>query len=153
LWPSLEKVLEILIHPLLGVTCFLQRRVRGSGSTVLGEEETSERNHIPHFRVGKFCSLLIWARKMDGKLVSNSIVCQTCHLKNEISTQSNSTQTNGPLGKRGSQTSPYSLYCHGFLVVTKLSHGTMGRGHAPAQAATPAHYGTTASHHLVCSSQ
>jgi hypothetical protein len=23
LWPSLEKVLEVLIHPLLGVTCFL----------------------------------------------------------------------------------------------------------------------------------
>jgi hypothetical protein len=24
LWSSLEKVLEVLIHPLLGVTCFLQ---------------------------------------------------------------------------------------------------------------------------------
>jgi hypothetical protein len=24
LWPSLEKVLEVLIHSLLGVTCFLQ---------------------------------------------------------------------------------------------------------------------------------
>jgi hypothetical protein len=24
LWPSLEKVLEVLIHPLLGVTCLLQ---------------------------------------------------------------------------------------------------------------------------------
>jgi hypothetical protein len=25
LWPSLEKVLEVLIHPLLGVTCFLHK--------------------------------------------------------------------------------------------------------------------------------
>jgi hypothetical protein len=24
LWPSLVKVLEVLIHPLLGVTCFVQ---------------------------------------------------------------------------------------------------------------------------------
>jgi hypothetical protein len=24
LWPSLEKVLEVLIHPLLGITYFLQ---------------------------------------------------------------------------------------------------------------------------------
>jgi hypothetical protein len=24
LWPTLVKVLEVLIHPLLGVTCFLQ---------------------------------------------------------------------------------------------------------------------------------
>jgi hypothetical protein len=26
LWPSLVKVLEVLIHPLLGVTCFLETR-------------------------------------------------------------------------------------------------------------------------------
>jgi hypothetical protein len=26
LWPSLAKVLEVLIHPLLGVTRFLHRR-------------------------------------------------------------------------------------------------------------------------------
>jgi hypothetical protein len=47
--------------------------------TMLGVEE---RNLFPRFRVGKFCRPLIPAQEMDGKLLSNSITCQTGQPKN-----------------------------------------------------------------------
>jgi hypothetical protein len=46
------------------------------------EVEVEERNLFPHFSVGKFCRLLIPAQEMDGKLVFNSIACQTGQPKN-----------------------------------------------------------------------
>jgi hypothetical protein len=47
LWLSLEKVLEVLIHPLLGVTCFLQLRFHLGDCGLLnksGPFHTSEDN-------------------------------------------------------------------------------------------------------------
>jgi hypothetical protein len=52
-------------------------------SAALGRRrQVEERNLFPRFRVGKFCRLLIPAQEMDGKLVSNSITCQTDQSKN-----------------------------------------------------------------------
>jgi hypothetical protein len=72
-------------------------RSRGGGGddAALGEEEATarrsgrrravrrlKRNLFPDFRLRKFQRLLIQAQEMDGKLVSNSIVCQTNQPKN-----------------------------------------------------------------------
>jgi hypothetical protein len=46
------------------------------------DARVDERNLFPRFRLGKFCRLLIPAQEMDGKLVSNSITCQTSQPKN-----------------------------------------------------------------------
>jgi hypothetical protein len=63
----------------------LGRRRRGRVARGSGGDDAREEtgwNLFPRFRLGKFCRLLIPAQEMDGKLVSNSITCQTDQPKN-----------------------------------------------------------------------
>jgi hypothetical protein len=48
---------------------------RSCGARALGLSR--ERNLFPRFSVGMFFWLLIPAQEIDGKLISNSITCQT----------------------------------------------------------------------------
>jgi hypothetical protein len=58
-----------------------------------------ERNLFPRFRVEMFCRLLIPAQEMDGKLISNSITCQTDQLRIKFQFNPIPIKQTGPKGK------------------------------------------------------